>query len=113
MKKTAIIAFLYLLTLGLSFGQENKTKTISPKRKLYVEDQAQVNVSSKPAFESAYFGYDHKIAAISLNNAIPAGFPTKEGYPTKEQYRTVINKWLKDNPAFIKPEHKETVITDK
>ena len=113
MKKLSVLVCIYILTLSLSYGQVGQTKTIQAKRTLYNTDQQQISESSKPAIESPYFGYDQKIIEISIGNSIPAGFPTKESYPTKEQYRTVINKWIKDNPAFIKPEHKETVITDK
>ncbi len=113
MKKTGIFVCFYILALSLGYGQSDQTKTIKAKRTLYNTDQQQISESSKPAVESPYFGYDHKIIEICIGNSIPAGFPTKEGYPTKEQYRTVINKWIKDNPAFIKPEHKEAVITDK
>ncbi len=113
MKKTGIFVCLSILASSLSFGQAGKAKTNQAKRTLYNTDQQQITESTKPAVESPYFGYDHKIIEISIGNSIPAGFPTKEGYPTKEQYLSVINKWIKDNPAFIKPEHKETVITDK
>lgn len=111
MKKIVFGVCLYILTLSLSFGQHNQINT--KKRKVVVEEQVAVSSVSLPAEQSPYFGYDHKIVDVMIGNTIPAGFPTKEGYQTKEQYRTAINKWIKENPSFIKPEFKATEITDK
>lgn len=111
MKKLVFFAFVYFLTLNLSFGQTKQTK---PSRKtVLVEDQAAAPVvSAKPSSESLYFGYDQKIKDISLTNDIPLGFPTKEGYLKKEDYLKAINKWLSENQAFVKPQFKNTVITN-
>ena len=111
MKKLAFFAFVYFLTINLSFGQ---TKQIKPARKtILVEDQtANPVVSSKPASESLYFGYDQKIKEYSLTGEIPLGFPTKEGYTKKEEYLKAINKWLTDNQSFVKPQYKNAVITN-
>jgi len=114
MKKLSVFVCFYILTLSLSYAQSGQTKTIQEKRKIILTDeQPKLNETAKPASESPYFGFDHKIIEISLGNTIPVGFPTKENYPTKQQYLNVINKWIIDNPGFIKPEHKGTVITDK
>lgn len=111
MKKLVFFAFVYFLTLNLSFGQSNQIK---PARKtILIEEQtATPVVSSKPANESLYFGYDQKIKDMSLTNEIPVGFPTKEGYIKKDDYLKAINKWLTDNQSFVKPQFKNTVITN-
>ena len=112
MKKLVFISILYFLTLSLSIGQTNNHKQIGKKRSLYIENTEAIQVAQKPAVESPYFGYDNKIKEISLSNAIPSGFPTKEGFADKTQYKTAINKWIKENPSFIKPEFKNTLIND-
>jgi hypothetical protein len=111
MKKLLLVPLLYLLTLNLGFGQKN-TKTIGEKRTLYGQNTAVTQSINKPAVESPYFGYDNKIKEISISNSIPTNFPTKENYTSKEQYRIAINKWIKENPSFIKPEFKNTIIND-
>lgn len=111
MKKLVFFAFFYLLTINFSLSQTNQTK---PARKtILVEDQASSPVvSAKPATESLYFGYDQKIKDISLNNDIPLGFPTKQGYAKKDDYLKAINKWISENQTFVKPQFKNTVITN-
>ncbi len=111
MKKIAPVVCFYILTINLSFGQHNQINTT--KRKMVNEESVKGASVSQSAEQSAYFGYDHKISEVMIGNTIPSGFPTKEGYPTKQEYLTVINKWIKENPAFIKPELKSTEITDK
>jgi hypothetical protein len=111
MKKLIVGACIYMLTLNLSFGQHKQINTT--KRKLVAEEPVKVKSTSQPADQSAYFGYDQQINEIMIGNTIPANFPTKENYPTKQEYLTVINKWIKENPSFIKPEFKSTEITDK
>jgi hypothetical protein len=111
MKKIALLVCFYILTLNLSFGQHNQLNTT--KRKIVADEPVKVKSSSQAAEQSAYFGYDHKISEIMIGNVIPANFPTKESYPTKQEYLTVINKWVKENPSFVKPEFKSTQITDK
>ena len=111
MKKLLFVPLLYMLTFNLSFGQTD-TKKIGEKRTLYSQNTALTQSSTKPAIESPYFGYDNKIKEISLTNSIPTNFPTKENYTNKEQYKIAINKWIKENPSFIKPEFKNIVIND-
>jgi hypothetical protein len=111
MKKIAPVVCFYMLTINLSFGQHNQINTT--KRKVIADEPVKVKSASQTANQSAYFSYDHKISEIMIGNTIPVNFPTKENYPTKQAYLTVINKWIKENPSFIKPEFKSTEITDK
>lgn len=111
MKKIVAVVCFYILTINLSFGQHNQIN--ATKRKMVKEEPAKGASVSQSAEQSPYFGYDHKISEVMIGNTIPTSFPTKEGYPTKKDYLTVINKWIKENPSFIKPEFKSTEITDK
>jgi hypothetical protein len=110
MKKLAFFAFVYFLTINLSFGQTHKT--IEKKRTLPVENTDKVQATVKVQTESSYFNYENKILEISINNSIPSTFPTSNGFNSKESYRTAMNKWIKENPALIKPEFKNTIIKD-
>lgn len=110
MKKIALVVCSYILTLNFCLGQHNQINT--QKRKIADEPVKAASVS-QPADQSIYFGYDHKISEVMVGNTIPSSFPTKEGYPTKKEYLAVVNKWIKENPSFIKPEFKSTEITDK
>ncbi len=111
MKKLASIAFVYLLTINLCSGQ-TQHKTIGTKRAILAENVTPVATTSSPAENSSYFGYDNQIKQICVNDAIPAALPTKEGYSSKQAYKTAINKWLKDNSSFVKPENINKVIND-
>jgi len=112
MKKITLVVCFYILVTGLGFCNAQST-SIPEKRKLsFTEQTPQTSSVAKPAEESAYFGFDQKIAKITLNGSIPSNFPTRENYPTKTQYLNVINKWIKENPSYIKPEYRSTVITE-
>jgi hypothetical protein len=108
MKKIALAACFYMLAMNLSFGQHNQINT--SKRKVVDQEPVKAVAATQAADQSAYYGYDHKIIEVMIGNTIPANFPTKEGYPTKQAYLTVVNKWIKENPSFIKPEFQSTEI---
>lgn len=117
MKKAIILVLFYILTISLSFGQNSQVKTVESKKsnkELNMSGSSLgLQTSALPAIDSPYFGYDNKIKSISVSDAIPVGFPTKEGFASKENYRIAINKWIKENPSFIKPQLINTEITDK
>lgn len=111
MKNTYFLIVTMLIFCSALNAQNNKT--IDNKKRTVVDNSNLTTVTvSKPASESLYFGYENKIIEFSISNAIPAGFPTKEGYATKELYRKAINKWMKENDAFVKPDYKNKAITD-
>lgn len=110
MKKLVFFAFVYFLTLNLSFGQSHKT--IEKKRTLPVENSDKVQAAVNIQVESSYYNYENKIMEISINNSIPSSFPKSNGFTSKESYKTAMNKWIKENPSLLKPEFKNTVIKD-
>ncbi len=104
---------LFLCFFSCVFSYAQQAKTIEGRRKVLAENiQPSIAQSSTPAEESAYFGYENKIAEISSTNQIPQGFPTRSGFTNKEEYRKAINVWIKQNPNAIKSKYQNTEITD-
>lgn len=111
MKKRSFIIFSFLMLCG--FSQAQNHKVIQKEKKTIVDNNNLTSTqSAKPASESKYYGYENQIIEFSVDNTIPTNFPTNEGYQTREAYRDAINKWMKENDSFVKPDHKNKTITD-
>lgn len=110
--KNAHFLIVTMLIFCSAFNAQNN-KTIDKKKRVVVDNgNLSTATVNKPASESLYYGYETKIIEFSISNAIPAGFPTNEGYKSKELYRNAINKWMKENEVFVKPDYKNKAITD-
>jgi hypothetical protein len=111
MKKLCFQILSVLLLCGSLTAQNNKTIN-KDKRSVNDNNNLTSATSNKPSNESAYFGFEHRIIEFSVSNSIPEGFPTKDGFKSRELYKDAINKWMKENEVFIKPEYKNKTITD-
>lgn len=61
---------------------------------------------------TSYFGYDETLKSYFIDNYIPAQTPTSVGYSSKTEYVKVLNDWLSKNKHLLKPEHKNSLITE-
>lgn len=61
---------------------------------------------------SSYFGYDATLKNYFLNDIIPTQAPKSAGYVVKSEYLKVLNDWISKNKHLLKPEHKNSLITE-
>lgn len=61
---------------------------------------------------SSYFGYDETLKSYFIDNIIPTQAPKSVGYSAKTEYLKVLNDWITKNKHLLKPEHKNSLITE-
>jgi hypothetical protein len=57
-------------------------------------------------------GYDETLRSYFIGNAIPAETPKASASFTKKQYVSLLNDWISKNPQYLKPEHKNSLISE-
>ncbi|MBK7667432.1 MAG: hypothetical protein IPJ32_08905 [Sphingobacteriaceae bacterium] len=61
---------------------------------------------------SSYYGYDDKLKAIFIEGVISSQTPKSESFTSKKEYLAVLNDWLSKNKHLLKPENKNSLITE-
>lgn len=86
----------------------NDPKVIELKKK---HDEIAVQ-QGRPKSTSYYMGYDDVLRSYFIGNNIPAETPKSSASFTKKQYVALLNEWISKNPHYLKPEHKNALITE-
>lgn len=61
---------------------------------------------------SSYFGYDETLKSYFVGNTIPSETPKSDSYTSKSEYVKVLNEWISKNKNLLKPENKNSLITE-
>ena len=118
MKRLFFLALTCLVS-ELSFSQSaaqvqseadvmNDPKVIELKKR---HDQI-AEQSGRPKSTSFYMGYDDILRSYFIGNSIPAELPKANDSFTKKQYVALLNDWISKNPQYLRPEHKNSLITE-
>lgn len=114
------LLFLSIITLfsKLSFCQTENAATLTPEndpklaefRKHAMERRVQQQSTNQNT--STYFGYDEILKSYLVDGVIPAAVPRYEPNISKKDYVGKLNQWILANKTFLKPEHKNSLITE-
>jgi len=110
--KTKIALLFTLLFIGkITFSQQEINT--QKRRVILTENTSGFATTSNTAELSEYYGLEQNIAKISVGDKIPTNFPKRQlSGQTKNEYITLVNAWIINNPAAIKPEYQNTKITE-
>jgi hypothetical protein len=117
MKKIFLFSIACFLA-QFSFGQDSQVNakpdiSTDPKFQEFKKRHDAVTMErqglSKP---SSYYGYDETLRSYFIDNIIPSQTPTSAGYSTKSEYLKVLNDWISKNKHLLKPEHKNSLISE-
>jgi hypothetical protein len=61
---------------------------------------------------SEYFGYDQTLKSYFSGDVIPGETPKAISFSSKADYVKVLNNWITSNKQYLKPEHKNSLITE-
>lgn len=87
----------------------NDPKFIEFKKR---HDDVTKNNQALNAPVSSYFGYEEKLKTYFPDNYIPSQTPKSDGFSSKTEYVKVLNDWISKNKHLLKPEHKNSLITE-
>lgn len=103
----------------ISFGQTNveaqkrAAATNDPK---YIEfkknHDALLTKQDGPGSASPYFGYEETLKSFFIGNTISAETPKSDTFIDKKEYVKALNEWISKNKNLLKPEHKNSLITE-
>jgi hypothetical protein len=65
-----------------------------------------------PKSASYYMGYEEILRSYFNGNSISAEVPKANDSFTKKQYVALLNDWISKNKQYLKPEHKNSLITE-
>jgi hypothetical protein len=123
MKKVFTFLVLFLLFQDLS-AQTSAHRTQPLNDPGFVEfkkkHDALAGTSSAPSAEkqnsgiqvSEYFGYDQTLKSYFSGDVIPGETPKAISFSSKAEYVKVLNNWILSNKQYLKPEHKNSLITE-
>lgn len=114
MKKLFLLS-VFCLSAEFGFSQIQTSGIVTPENdpnlKEFKRRNDELRKSSVSSTE-AYFGYDEKLKAILVGSVIPAAVPTAKAGSTKSEYVKILNEWISKNPQSLKPENKNSIITE-
>ncbi|HWY11967.1 MAG TPA: hypothetical protein VN026_11610 [Bacteroidia bacterium] len=64
------------------------------------------------AFISSYYGYEETLKSYFVGNMIPVETPRSNGIVSKTEYVKILNEWISKNKNLLKPEHKNSLISE-
>lgn len=115
MKKLFVLCFL-CFNAGFVFSQTNSERRAQamedPKFKEFKKRHEDLVKQSQGVQPSEYFGYDETLKSYFTGNIIPKETPKATGTQTKKEYVELLNKWISNNKQHLKPEHKNSLITE-
>ena len=118
MKQLFLFSVLCFLS-AISFGQTNveTQKRVAPTNDpKYIEfknnHDALLTKQGGPGSASPYFGYEETLKTFFVGNIIPAETPKSDTYIYKAPYVKALNQWISKNKNLLKPEHKNSLITE-
>ncbi len=119
MKKLFLLSILCFV-FEFGFSQVQNSSAVIPNGDLDLNDPKLVefkrrnNELRKNSVVSteAYLGFDEKLKTILIGSVIPAVVPTAKSGTNKSEYVKVLNEWIAKNPQFVKPENKNSLITE-
>lgn len=111
----SIICFFY----QISFSQtdiDNQRKASAMNDPKFIQfkknhDDIQAKAGHQP-ISSSYFGYDETLRSYFTGNVIPAETPKSDGITSKSEYTKILNEWISKNKNLLKPENKNSLITE-
>lgn len=115
MKKIYFITFFMIGGMSFGFSQAENTQNQqlpNNPRLIKANEIKQSRLNGKDVKVSEYFGLEEQILSVLVNKTIPSGLPKSLTYSSKSDYLAVVNKWLKDHPAFVLPEKQNQLITE-
>ena len=104
--------------IQISFGQNTQAQSKAdlsndPKFQEFKKRHDDVTNSRQGLSQtSSYYGYDETLRSYFIDNIIPTQAPKSVGYSTKSEYLKVLNDWISKNKHLLKPEHKNSLITE-
>lgn len=116
MKKLFLFSVLCFFS-EISFGQtanDNQRRASLENDPKYLEFKKRHDDLTKGATTtaSAYFGYDETLKSFFVGNVIPAETPKSASFTSKTEYVKVLNEWISKNKNLLKPENKNSLITE-
>jgi hypothetical protein len=117
MKKLFLFSIACCFT-QISFGQDANAKAKTdiaddPKFQEFKKRHDDVtNQRQGLSQTSSYYGYDETLKSYFIDNIIPTQAPKSVNYSTKTEYIKVLNDWISKNKHLLKPEHKNSLISE-
>ena len=119
MKKLFLLSILCFV-FEFGFSQVQNSAAVTPNSDLDINDPKLVEFKRRNnelrknsiASTEAYLGFDEKLKAILIGSVIPAVVPTAKAGTTKSEYVKILNEWISKNPQSLKPENKNSLITE-
>lgn len=117
MKKLFFFSIACFFT-QISFAQDVKAQTKpdlsnDPKFQEFKKNHDDVSMKRQGLSQpSSYFGFDDKLKAIFSDGIISSQTPKASGYTSKKEYLTVLNDWISKNKHLLKPENKNSLISE-
>ena len=118
MKKLFLLSIICLFcNIALAqTGTSNESRTAAMNDPKFIEfkqrHDALTPKSDQTAQTSSYFGYDETLKSFFVGNVIPAETPKSEGAVSKTEYVKTLNQWISNNKNLLKPENKNSLITE-
>ena len=111
----SIICFFSEITFGQT-GVDNQKRAEPLNDPKYVEFKKHHDDLTKSQGQvsqtSSYFGYDETLKSYFIGNTIPSETPKSDSYTSKTEYIKVLNEWISKNKNLLKPENKNSLITE-
>ena len=103
----------------ISFGQTNvevQKRAVPTNNPKFIEfknnHDAILTKQGGPGFVSSYFGYEETLKSFFIGNTIPTETPKSETFIYKTPYIKALNEWIEKHKDLLKPEHKNSLITE-
>ena len=102
----------------ISFGQDVKAQakpdmSSDPKFQEFKKRHDDVTMQRQGLSQpSSYFGFDDKLKAVFIDGIISSQTPKYDGFTSKKEYLVILNDWISKNKHLLKPENKNTLISE-
>ena len=113
------LLFLSIITLfsKVSLSQAENAATLTPENDPKLAEFRKQAMARRIQHQntqntSSYFGYDEILKSYFIDGVIPAAVPKSEPNISKKDYVVKLNQWISANQAFLKPEHKNSLIVE-
>ena len=97
-----------------SVDQKQRTESLNDPKFLEFKKQHddRLKANGIEPQTTVYFGYDEQLKSFFIDGIISSQAPKANGTSTKKEYVTILNDWLSKNQHLLKPEHKDSLITE-
>lgn len=114
MKKLFLLS-VFCLSAEFGFSQIQTSGVITPENDPNLKEFKRRNDELRKKSVSStevYLGYDEKLKAILIGSVIPSAVPVAKIGTAKSEYVKILNEWISKNPQLLKPENKNSLITE-